>query len=96
MSLWDDLKSKTMLDKNKKLINEDGFYAGSELMWGMDDVRNVLERYGIASTTPKEDVERILIRSFQNNYRLMEVIDETINETVADMIYEGQLKTDEQ
>jgi len=85
-----------MLDKNKKLINEDGFYAGSELMWGMDDVRNVLERYGIASTTPKEDVERILIRSFQNNYRLMEVIDETINETVADMIYEGQLKTDEQ
>jgi len=85
-----------MLDKNKKLINEDGFYAGSELMWGMDDVRNVLERYGIASTTTKEDVERILIRSFQNNYRLMEVIDETINETVADMIYEGQLKTDEQ
>jgi len=81
---------------NKKLINDDGFYAGSELMWGMDDVRNVLERYGIASTTPKEDVERILIRSFQNNYRLMEVIDETINETVADMIYEGQLKTDEQ
>jgi len=85
-----------MLDKNKKLINEDGFYAGSELMWGMDDVRNVLERYGIASTTTMEDVERILIRSFQNNYRLMEVIDEAINETVADMIYEGQLKTDEQ
>jgi hypothetical protein len=81
---------------NKKLINDDGFYAGSELMWGMDDVRNVLERYGIASTTPKEDVERILIRSFQNNYRLMEVIDEAINETVADMIYEGQLNTDEQ
>ena len=81
---------------NKKLINDDGFYAGSELMWGMDDVRNVLERYGIATTTPKEDVERILIRSFQNNYRLMEVIDEAINETVADMIYEGQLNTDEQ
>ena len=93
MSLWDDSKNRMM---NKKLINDDGFYAGSELKWGMDDVRNVLERYGIASTTPKEDVERILIRSFQNNYRLMEVIDETINETVADMIYEGQLKTDEQ
>jgi len=38
-----------MLDKNKKLINEDGFYAGSELMWGMDDVRNVLERFGRAT-----------------------------------------------
>ena len=23
----------------KQLINEDGFYAGSELKWGMDDVR---------------------------------------------------------
>jgi hypothetical protein len=85
-----------MLDKNKKLINEDGFYEGSELKWGMEDVRNVLERYGIATTTSKEDVEWVLIRAFQNNYRLMEVIDETINETVADMIYEGQLKTDEQ
>jgi len=84
-----------MLDKNKKLINEDGFYEGSELKWGMEDVRNVLERYGIATTTSKEDVEWVLIRAFQNNFRLMEVIDETINETVADMIYEGQLKTDE-
>jgi len=81
---------------NKKLINDDGFYEGSELKWGMEDVRNVLERYGIAATTSKEDVEWVLIRAFQNNFRLMEVIDETINETVADMIYEGQLKTDEQ
>ena len=80
---------------NKKLINDDGFYAGSELMWGMDDVRNVLERYGIATTTPKEDVERILIRSFQNNYRLMEVIDEAIVDTIEYMINEGQLNTDE-
>ncbi len=85
-----------MLDKNKKLINEDGFYAGSELMWGMDDVRNVLERFGRATTTSKEDVERILIASFQDNYRLMETIDEAIGDTIAYMIEEGQLKTDEQ
>ena len=85
-----------MLDKNKKLINEDGFYAGSELIWGMDDVRNVLERFGMATTTSKEDVERILIASFQDNYRLMETIDEAIGDTIAYMIDEGQLKTDEQ
>ena len=85
-----------MLDKNKKLINEDGFYAGSELIWGMDDVRNVLERFGRATTTSKEDVERILIASFQDNYRLMEAIDEAIGDTIAYMIEEEQLKTDEQ
>ena len=79
-----------------KLIDEDGFYAGGELMWGLDDVRNVLERFGMATTTSKEDVERILIASFQDNYRLMETIDEAIGDTIAYMIDEGQLKTDEQ
>jgi len=80
----------------KQLINEDGFYAGSELMWGMDDVRNVLERFGMATTTSKEDVERILIAAFQDNYQLMGVIDEAIGDTITHMIDEGQLKTDEQ
>ena len=80
----------------KELINEDGFYAGSELKWGMEDVRNVLERFGMATTTSKEDVERILIAAFQDNYRLMETIDEAIGDAVAYMIDEGQLNTDEQ
>ena len=81
---------------NKKLINEDGFYVGSELKWGMDDVRNVLERFGIASTTSREDVERVLIASFQDNFRLMEAIDEAIVDTIEYMIDEGQLNTNEQ
>jgi hypothetical protein len=79
----------------KQLINEDGFYAGSELKWGMDDVRNVLERFGMATTTSKEDVERILIAAFQDNYRLMGVIDEEIGDTIAYMIDEGQLNTEQ-
>ena len=79
----------------KELINEDGLYTGDELKWGMDDVRNVLERFGRATTTSKEDVERILIASFQDNYRLMEAIDEAIGETITYMINEGQLKTNE-
>lgn len=80
----------------KQLINEDGLYVGNELKWGVEDVRNVLERFGMATTTSKEDVERILIASFQDNYRLMEVIDEAIGDTITYMIEEGQLKTDEQ
>lgn len=80
---------------SKQLINEDGLYVGNELRWGVEDVRNVLERFGMATTTSKEDVERILIASFQDNYRLMEVIDEAIGDTITYMIEEGQLKTDE-
>ena len=79
----------------KQMINKDGFYAGSELKWGVDDVRKVLERFGRATTTSKEDVERILIAAFQDNYRLMETIDEAIGDTIVYMIEEGQLKTDE-
>ena len=67
-----------MLDKNKKLINEDKSSRERTPIWGMDDVRNVLERFGMATTTSKEDVERILIAAFQDNYRLMETIDEAI------------------
>ena len=92
-NLSDDLKNRIM---KTKLIDEDGFYVGSELKWGMDDVRNVLERFGMATTTSKEDVERILIASFQDNYRLMESIDEAIGNTITFMIDEKQLKTDEQ
>ncbi len=80
---------------SKQLMNEDGFYAGSELKWGVDDVRNVLERFGMATTTSKEDVERILIAAFQDNYRLMETIDEAIGDTIAYMIDEGQLNTEQ-
>lgn len=79
-----------------KLIDEDGFYVGSEIKWGMDDVRNVLERFGRATTTSKEDMERILIASFQDNYMLMQQINEAIGNTIVYMIEEGQLKTEEQ
>ena len=81
---------------SKQLINEDGLYVGSELKWGVDDVRNVLERFGMATTTSKEDVERILMAAFQDNYPLMETIDEAIGDTIEYMIEQGQLKTDEQ
>ena len=83
-----------MLDKNKKLISEDGFYVGSELMWCMDDVIRVLNEMDM--TASKEDVERILIASFQDNHMLMQQINEAIGDTIVYMIEEGQLKTDEQ
>ena len=79
---------------NKKLINEDGFYAGSELIWSLEDVLRVLNEMDM--TASKEDVERILIASFQDNHMLMQQINEAIGNTIVYMIEEGQLKTDEQ
>jgi len=78
---------------NKKLINEDGFYAGSELMWSLEDVLRVLNEMDM--TASKEDVERILIASFQDNHVLMQQINEAIGDTIVYMIEEGQLKTEE-
>jgi len=78
---------------NKKLINEDGFYAGSELMWCVDDVLRVLNEMDM--TASKEDLERILIASFQDNHTLMQQINEAIGDTIVYMIEEGQLNTEE-
>ena len=78
---------------NKKLINEDGFYAGSELMWSLEDVLRVLNEMDM--TASKENVERILIASFQDNHMLMQQINEAIGDTITFMIDEGQLKTEE-
>ena len=77
----------------KQLINEDGFYAGSELKWCMEDVLRVLNEMDM--TASKEDVERILIASFQDNHMLMQQINEAIGDTIVYMIEEGQLKTEE-
>ena len=77
----------------KQLINEDGFYAGSELKWCMEDVLRVLNEMDM--TASKEDVERILIASFQDNHMLMQQINEAIGDTITYMIDEGQLKTEE-
>ena len=78
---------------NKKLINEDGFYAGSELKWCMKDVLRVLNEMDV--TASREDVKRILIASFQDNHMLMQQINEAIGNTIVYMIEEGQLKTEE-
>jgi|TARA_R100001463_G_C3503050_1_gene219301 hypothetical protein len=77
----------------KQLINEDGFYAGSELMWSLEDVLRVLNEMNM--TASKKDLGRVLIASFQDNDMLMQYINDAIGETIAYMIEEGQLKTEE-
>jgi len=76
-----------------KLIDEDGFYIGSELKWCMEDVLRVLNEMDM--TASREDVKRILIASFQDNDAIMQKINEAIGDTITFMIDEGQLKTEE-
>ena len=77
----------------KQLIDQDGFYTGSELQWSLEDALRVLNEMNL--TASKEDVERVLIASFQDNHMLMQQINEAIGDTIVYMIEEGQLNTEE-
>ena len=69
----------------------DGIYTGSELKWGVEDITRILfERGKYASN--REDLERILKASFQDNEMVMNAIHESIVITIDYMLDEGELK----
>jgi len=72
-------------------INKDGIYIGSEVQWGVEDVTRILfERGKYASS--REDLERILNASFEDNEMVMNAISESISITIDYMLDEGELK----
>lgn len=71
-------------------INKQGRYIGSELTWTTDDVLRIInERDESAS---REDLERVLIATFQDNYDLMNYINECIAEKVSYMDEQQEIK----
>jgi len=69
----------------------DGIYTGIELKWGVEDITRILfERGKYASN--REDLERILKASFQDNEMVMNAIHESIVITIDYMLDEGELK----
>ena len=71
-------------------INLQGRYIGSELVWTTEDVLRIInERDESAS---REDLERVLIATFQDNYDLMNYINECIAETVSYMDEQQEIK----
>ena len=71
-------------------IDLQGRYIGSELVWTTDDVLRIInERDESAS---REDLERVLIATFQDNYGLMNYINECIAETVSYMDEQQEIK----
>ena len=67
----------------KQLINEDGFYAGSEIIWGVEDVYTVAKDLGVRIST--NDAKRVLIAALEDNYDLMGFINEEIAKTIEYM-----------
>ena len=71
-------------------IDLQGRYIGSELVWTIEDVLRIInERDESAS---REDLERVLITTFQDNYDLMNYINECIAETVSYMDEQQEIK----
>ena len=71
-------------------IDLQGRYIGSELVWTTDDVLRIInERDESAS---REDLERVLIATFQDNYDLMNYINECIAEAVSYMDEQQEIK----
>jgi hypothetical protein len=71
-------------------IDPQGRYIGSELVWTTDDVLRIInERDESAS---REDLERVLIATFKDNYDLMNYINECIAETVSYMDEQQEIK----
>ena len=72
-------------------INKDGIYTGSEVQWGVEDVTRILFEQGKYASS-REDLERILKASFQDNEMVMDAIHEAIVTTIDFMLDEGELK----
>jgi len=72
-------------------INKDGIYIGSEVQWGVEDVTRILFEKGKHASN-REDLERILEASFQDNEMVMNAIQESIVITIDYMLDEGELK----
>lgn len=76
-----------------KDINEDGYYTGAELQWGVVDVERCIEDDYPQVKISEEDYERILIATFQDNEQIMEMINNQIDSTIQHMIEAGELET---
>lgn len=74
----------------RTLIDDEGYFRGSEVMWNIEDVEMIAQQQGYEIS--EEDQKRVLIASLQDNTWLMEEINMTIRDTMDWMIKQGELK----
>ncbi len=66
----------------QEAINEDGIYVGPEMKWRVSDVAAEMEDMGIPKPYKREDLENILVATFEDNDSLVELIAQHIRATI--------------
>ena len=64
-------------------ISEEGVYVGPEMKWRIADVAAEMQDMGIGEPYSREDLETILVATFEDNDGLVEAISEHIRATIA-------------
>lgn len=73
-------------------INDKGYYVGSEVQWGTEDVEAIaVNNFGLHLSNT--DLRRVLTASLQDNEWLMERFRDAISDTILHMIEHGELRT---
>lgn len=67
-----------------ELINKDGQYTGSELVWGIEDAMAQADLLGYKLT--RDEALLVIIQAFVQNEGLMEHINELIQDTIEYMV----------
>lgn len=69
--------------KKHEHISEEGIYVGPEMKWRISDVEAEMEDMGISEPYSREDLETILVATFEDNDVLVETIARHIRATIA-------------
>jgi len=69
--------------KKHEHISEEGVYIGPEMKWRISDVEAEMEDMDIPKPYNREDLETILVATFEDNDGLVEAISEHIRATIA-------------
>ena len=64
-------------------ISEDGIYTGPEVKWRVSDVAAEMQDMGIPEPYNREDLETILVATFEDNDALVEGLAQHIRATIA-------------
>jgi hypothetical protein len=75
---------------NHPHVDAEGYYTGPETKWNVEDVEMNAERMGYTLST--DDYERVLVASLQDNDRIMEAVNQAIEDTIEFMLAEGEIK----
>jgi|DEB0MinimDraft_6_1074348.scaffolds.fasta_scaffold81959_3 hypothetical protein len=72
------------------LINKDGQYTGSELVWGIEDAEE--QAYLLGYELTRDEALLVVVQTFFQNEGLMEAINQRMKDCIEYMVESGQIK----